>query len=236
MTEPDPPQIDPLLLSLYAAERDYEEVAPADVRARVWASVGGGPAGPGGGQGGSPDGGAVATIPLRHAIGGMVATSLIGALVGAGVVTGLAPTSERRAAPATSISVQPASLASSAPSLPSSPTPAPSALPSSRAPSRAPTAEPILDARALAAERALVDVARAALARGEPEQALDAVARHEREYPDGRHAEEREAIAVRALARAGRVDEAKRRGARFFTTYPNSLAGPAVKAALESAK
>src|SRR5690349_1030338 len=73
----DMSDVDPELARLFAAERGYEEApppgAPARVLAAVHAKVGGG--GGGGGPGGR-------TMPLSRAIGGMVATAAIGAVVG----------------------------------------------------------------------------------------------------------------------------------------------------------
>ena len=63
---------------------------------------------------------------------------------------------------------------------------------------------------ALAAERVLIEQARMAVARGQGEAALDAVGHHAREFPRGRLREEREALAVQALALAGRADEDSR--------------------------
>lgn len=86
-------------------------------------------------------------------------------------------------------------------------------------------------ARGIAAERALLDVARSALARGEAAEALAAAERHTSEYPDGVLAEEREALAIKALVGLGRRDEARARARRFETRYPRSLSLHAVKGA-----
>lgn len=87
-------------------------------------------------------------------------------------------------------------------------------------------------ANALAAERALLDVARSAFGRGEGDEALAALARHERAFPNGQLAEEREALAVRCLVLTSRADEARARGARFRRRYPTSVMLPAVEGAL----
>ncbi|MDB4942549.1 MAG: hypothetical protein JWP97_2083, partial [Labilithrix sp.] len=84
----------------------------------------------------------------------------------------------------------------------------------------------------LAAERALVDRARAALGRGQSKDALDALDAHAVRFPKGRLSEEREALAIDALARAGRRDEALARAARFRAAYPNSVFGAVVDAAV----
>ena len=62
-----------------------------------------------------------------------------------------------------------------------------------------------------------------ALARGDAAAALVALRGHEREHPRGRLTEEREALYVRALARAGKHDEAKARAAEFRARFPKSL-------------
>ena len=84
----------------------------------------------------------------------------------------------------------------------------------------------------LAAERSLLDIARSAFGRGEGDAALAALARHERAFPNGQLAEEREALAVRCLVLTSRADEARARGARFRRRYPTSVMLPAVEAAL----
>jgi hypothetical protein len=95
--------------------------------------------------------------------------------------------------------------------------------------------EPIPSSRGLAAERALLDVARTALARGEPAQALAATNRHAHEYPDGALVEEREALAIKALVALGRRDEARTRAREFERRFPNGLMLRAVKGAVEGA-
>ncbi|WP_437592534.1 hypothetical protein [Sorangium sp. So ce1000] len=77
------------------------------------------------------------------------------------------------------------------------------------------------DSDDLVRESNLVDASRAALAQ-DPEAALAALDRHQAEFPKGRLAEEREFIAIRALVRLGRADEARARAAAFFARYPSS--------------
>jgi hypothetical protein len=86
----------------------------------------------------------------------------------------------------------------------------------------------------LAAESAILDVARAALARGEPDQALVAVERHTSSFPRGVLREEREALAVKALVLAGRGEEARARAAAFRTRYPESFFLPAIESSLRT--
>jgi hypothetical protein len=87
----------------------------------------------------------------------------------------------------------------------------------------------------LAAERALLDVARSAFGRGEGDEALAALARHEKLFPGGQLAEEREALTVRSLVLAGHQREARARAARFRKRYPTSVMLPAVEASLDAA-
>jgi hypothetical protein len=114
----------------------------------------------------------------------------------------------------------PSSTASSAPTAPTAPT--------------APAA-PRASTDGIAVERALLDEARDALRRGDAEACLEAVGRHKARYPAGGLAEEREALAVRALVDSGRAAEARERANAFVVEYPASLLRPAVEAAVSSA-
>lgn len=80
----------------------------------------------------------------------------------------------------------------------------------------------------LAEERRLLESARAELARGSAARALELLEEHRRRFPSGRLSEEREALVVRALASAGRVDEARARAEAFHARYPRSVLRPAV--------
>jgi hypothetical protein len=84
----------------------------------------------------------------------------------------------------------------------------------------------------LAEERALIDAAQSALARGDAASALKLLLRHEKEFSTGRLTEERAALTVQALASAGRLVEAGERAARFRLRYPNSLLLTRVNAAV----
>lgn len=85
----------------------------------------------------------------------------------------------------------------------------------------------------LARERALIETARTALARKQPD-GIELLLRHERQFPLGRLAEERESLLVQALLQAGREEEARTRGERFRARWPKSLLLPVVDAALRS--
>jgi hypothetical protein len=82
------------------------------------------------------------------------------------------------------------------------------------------------------AERALLDRARAAFARGEAMGALALLDAHTHGFPAGRLTEEREALAVKALVAAERFEDARLRGARFRARFPASLLLPTVDNAL----
>ena len=84
----------------------------------------------------------------------------------------------------------------------------------------------------LSRERALVDRARSALARGDSSGALAAADEHRKTFPRGQLAEEREVVAIQALAGAGRAEEAANRAGAFRKEYPASLLRPIVDAAL----
>ena len=86
----------------------------------------------------------------------------------------------------------------------------------------------------LAAERALLEIAREALVRGQADGALAALACHEATFPQGELAEERDGLFVQALVAAHRDDEARLRAARFDHRYPRSLFAPVVRQALRS--
>lgn len=99
----------------------------------------------------------------------------------------------------------------------------------------APVAEPeVHEAReaTLAREREIIDVARAALVRNHTAGALDALRRHHDQFLNGQLAEERDALLVQTLVRAGNVDEASLVAAQFHARYPRSLFTPAVDAAV----
>jgi hypothetical protein len=86
----------------------------------------------------------------------------------------------------------------------------------------------------LSRERALLDLARANAARGEPALVLAQTEQHRAQFPRGKLAEEREALAIRALHSLGRADEARARAQAFRLAYPNSLLMPAIDSALSA--
>jgi len=91
-----------------------------------------------------------------------------------------------------------------------------------------------IDSQRLASERAVLDIARAALSRGEAAAAIDAAQRHAEEFPNGQLAEEREAILIRGLVQVGDVVEARARAAKFHARFPESIFGRTIDAAIGS--
>jgi hypothetical protein len=78
-------------------------------------------------------------------------------------------------------------------------------------------------------ELRLLRQARAAVAREDFTAALKPIAEHTHRFRDGRLAEEREALRVKALASLGRKDEARRAAAAFENRFPRSVLLPAVR-------
>jgi hypothetical protein len=213
--------------------------APQDAQARVLSRLGplligpgGGGGGPGGAGGATDAGRAVraaaaagpwargAWLALAFLVGGATGAAVLRATESPRIVyvdrvaPALPPAVAPRAEPAPST----APLAEVTSPIPDPPRPSASA--------------PVPAAGQLAQERALLDVARTALGRGDGEAALAAAARHERRYPSGALREEREAIAIQALVLTRRFDEARARGARFHERFLGSVLMPAVDASL----
>ena len=86
----------------------------------------------------------------------------------------------------------------------------------------------------LAAERELLDEARAGLVQGDPAHAIDRLDEHRKRYPSGLLGEERDAMMVEALVRAGRYDGARQEAAAFRIRAPNSMFLPTVDSAIAS--
>ncbi len=187
---------------------------------------------------------ALAALPLaggasiagsRASLGAMarVATVafLAGGLAGAGLYAVLAPPPASRVVyvdrPAPPPLPPPPPAAPAPPPVVAAPA-APSA-PAAQAPSSLPSRS-----SQLSAERVLLDEARAALAQGDPDRALDRLERHRRTFAAPILGEERDAMRVEALAKASRGDEARAAAAAFRKRWPDSLFASAVQAAVES--
>jgi hypothetical protein len=107
--------------------------------------------------------------------------------------------------------------------------PAPKKSERDAAPRRANTA----DAHAL--ELGVLQRARAAVASGQFPTALDAIAEHQRRFPNGILQEEREALRVKALAGLGKTEEARKAALRFGEKFPNSVLSPRLEEATQKA-
>lgn len=176
-------------------------------------------------------GGSVASGASRAALVKLTVVALVAFGAGAGAHAVVAPASSPHssvvAAPTHAPSPSESAVVVGAASNPSPPSPvvptvsvetlpeAPKASPSA---ARTPSA-PELRLR----ERALLEAAQSALARGNADEALETAKRHAAEFPKSDLAEEREAIRTRALAKAGRCAEARASVARFVVAYPSSL-------------
>lgn len=79
---------------------------------------------------------------------------------------------------------------------------------------------------------AMLERVRSMVRRGDASGALRLLAVHARAYPTSTLGEEREALTVKALLHAGRVEEAKTRLVEFEGRYPGSLMLSALKGAL----
>jgi len=73
------------------------------------------------------------------------------------------------------------------------------------------------------AETKLVVAAGAALVRDDAKAALALTRQHLAQFPSGAHAEERDRIAIEALARLGALERARAAADRFFLRYPRSI-------------
>jgi hypothetical protein len=86
----------------------------------------------------------------------------------------------------------------------------------------------------LAEQQALLDRARAALRRGDANQALDAARAHHERFPDTVFEEERRAVVIRALLLLGREHDAHLQLMRFESAFPKSLLLPSLKQSFET--
>jgi hypothetical protein len=84
------------------------------------------------------------------------------------------------------------------------------------------------------AELALIQKAQAAYADGDLPNALQLLAEHGRRFPNGRLAEEREALRVRSLAGCGRSADARHALQAFADRYPHSVLLPHLQETLGS--
>jgi pentatricopeptide repeat protein len=87
----------------------------------------------------------------------------------------------------------------------------------------APVTAPLPAIASLREERRLLDEARDAIERGDPELGLAPTASHAARFPHGVLGEERDALRIRALARLGRTEEARALLERMRAAYPRSF-------------
>jgi hypothetical protein len=242
MSRPELDPLDPDLDALLETERRRPSVAP-DVHERVLAQVVAtlGTPGPGGGDpGGAPS---PPPVPPAAGAGGLLAKPILlgaalGGLVAAGIVARPdAPAPAPRPAVSALVVASAPVARGAAPAEREAPRAAPERAPEpaikAPAPPRASADDPAADHDGgLAAERRLLDEAQRDLAAGNGAAALDALGRHAAEFPRGRLREEREGLWIRALARAGRLDEARARASRFRASFPGSLLLPSLEATI----
>jgi hypothetical protein len=105
-------------------------------------------------------------------------------------------------------------------------------LPSAQA-QPAKSAKPATDSEIYAMELRVLQPAQRAVARQDFASALASTAEHQRRFPTGRLAEEREALRVKALLGLGRDGEAKRAGSAFRKRFPDSALGGRMDEMLE---
>lgn len=169
-----------------------------------------------------------------------IATFVAGGVTGATLIASLshappprvvyvdraAPTAGAIVSEAGGISGPPMALAGPAKASPAvtraAPASQPQALAANAASGPIATAPPLRVSR-FAEERKLLDDARAELLQGEPGLAIEKLDAHRARFGDGMLGEERDAMGVEALVRAGRLDEARAQAAAFKERSPRSL-------------
>lgn len=162
-------------------------------------------------------------VVTKLVVGASVASMAVGGAIGAGVHRAVvkAGDSEPRT-PAPSLPPQTARV-EPLPSTPAAPEPSvvqpPPVVPAPVSPK-----EPRVTAdEQLALEKSFVEQARVAMARQDPNAALEALAQHARRFPRGQLTEERMALEVMALSSAGRTVEARNVANSFRKRFPDGL-------------
>lgn len=236
------PELSREIQDLLALER--AAVAPSAAKARVLGKVlvavgaGAGALAAGAAEGATSATGAGASAGATGATLGAVGSAkligvvafLVGVVAGGVGVEVLRPTPE----PTVVYVDRPVPAPAPAPVLPPPAAPAPPApppLPRAKLnPPPPPQVAPAPPNAAHSREQALVERARAALGRGQVEDARAALDEHERTFPSGRFVEEREGLRALVLWAAGREEEARAQARRFLERYPNSLLRGAIEA------
>jgi hypothetical protein len=235
----DSNETEPVLRDALAAARARapSDAALAQLAARLPLPGSGGP--------GGPSGGTPAAAPA--ASGATLSSALIGAglvlVVGATFVWQAAHETpsqpEERAAvtatvtssapaptvspivPSASATVAPAARPVESPALASAAPATSAAHGASSSPPEA-SAAPAMASADAETEAHFLDRARAALG-SSPAQALSLTAEHAHRFPSGALGQEREVVAIQALSRLGRADEARSRAQRFLAAFPGSV-------------
>jgi hypothetical protein len=234
--------IPPLTESVRALVRRVAavEAAPQGARARVLARVEAIIGPPSGGGGGYSSGSRPVAEPAASARHGalprllpLAASFAVGGALGATLMH----SAMRRAAsnePERVVFVERAASATAAAmsdressTAPSSQVSAPATPPAQRAPFAGTRNQ-------LSEERALLDQARSAIEREDASSALAATEKHERTFANGILVQEREAMAIRALAMLGRTGEARSRADRFRKRFPDSVLLPTIESTVGS--
>jgi RNA polymerase sigma factor (sigma-70 family) len=211
-------------LSFMEAARQIPEVPEA--QARVWARLqehirrGGGPDGPESGPGSSapplvtPEPRAALASPAGIAAGAILTLA-------AGVVIGAVWDPRHRPSRGATLTPAPTSIPIVVASAEAQPAPLPAAVATETpAPSAAPT--PSTNER-IDLDSVLVDRAETALRAKQVDRALASVQEHAaRFHGGGKRAHDREVVWIAALIQAGRMDEARKRLARFEALFPAS--------------
>jgi hypothetical protein len=231
VSEPTSP-LEPRDVALLRDARDAEPPAP-EVQARVRARLAVGVPGMHGSGHGGGGGTAAAASALGKAT--IAATALlVGGAGGAGLYAELRPSS-----PPQVVYIPQPVLVPGPPREPPPPSAAPvepPLSPSAVSVARPPPSSASSSSRTaqLGAERLLLDEARGALVQGDPSRALDRIEQHRRTFASPILGEERDAMEVEALVKAGRTSEARAKADAFGRRTPNSLFLPAVESAVES--
>jgi hypothetical protein len=227
MTEPLDPR------ALEALRWDRETLAPDDARSRVASRLG--VSGPGPAPRPRRGAAASATAGRMHTAGLLAVAFVAGGAVGALVHARLTPVPATRVVDVDRPApwVPSAAFTAVSPTAPG-PSAAPSPLPAASIAVTSVASPPHIGRPQLDAERALLDAARVALVSGDTDTALRALDRHAQTYRRPILGEERDALFVQTLVRAGRYDEARTRAEAFRREAPQSLLRPAVDDAIAS--
>ena len=241
------PPLDPRLLASLRADRPAPPEVRGRVRGRLAAVI------PGMAPTVAPQGGVAPTNTWGRfgtwgPTGMAVAAFVAGGVTGAALLSAFShPTASRvvfvdrpvaSLAPAAIAPLGPPPLLIAAEPLPEDVTPvstlpvAPMAVIPRAIASSPPSAPAAAHTSRLSDERKLLDDARSGLLQGDPEAAIERLESHRTRFADGLLAEEREAMEVEALVRAGRTEEAREKATAFRARSPQSLFLPTVESAI----